>query len=395
MGRVVDTGGNWQVNGGNAGRLPVGRHTADVGLYLQVNASGSRSWLVRIKTPTGRTMRAIGTFPAMTLAAARRAAIQAKAAALKEVRPEPSAAPATGGVTLRRLWEQYADVALAASKWTAAHHAKTVGQIELHVGSSALWHRPAASITRAELVELCVGISSRETGGRVYRWLRSAFEHAVDDGTLSASPCGATLPLSLTRPASDKGSLRGQITAISDLRDLLKRSWHFDASLSVRAAHRVIALTGHRVGAVVGTLVTEWDGTTFTVARGRMKIKDPRRPDFIISPASKPLADVLDQCAERAEAVGSPYLFPATDPQRHVIREAVEKHLNRLTGDKFTPHGWRSALFSWAIENGHGREVARAALDHLRAEDADRAYDMTTLRPAVSALLIAWAEVLT
>jgi integrase len=380
--------------------LPVGNHLFATGLYLRVRESGKRVWLARVKVSGKETMLKLGELPAMTLSGAKKAREAAKTDADRGVAVRPAKAekkqPLLGDPQiLSNIWAEYVRVAPGAGIWSAEHAKKTDGQMLKHIAPLPIWGRSVADIKRAEFVAACKTITSAEVRQRIFRWLRGAVEAACDAGTLESSPFGNTLPAEIKRPRSDKGTLASEMRDIEDLRSLLSRSWHSTAALSVRAVHRVCALSGHRIGAVLAARPNDvnLEEKSWTVPRERMKVKTAVG-DVVIKPLSPQLLEVLKQAKERAEATGSDWLFPSVGGTSAVTHAAVEKHVRRLLGEspRFTPHAWRSAVMSWALEGGYPREVAQAALDHARGTDSDRAYDRSTLTSEVSKMLTQWAQ---
>ena len=135
---------------------------------------------------------------------------------------------------------------------------------------------------------------------------------------------------------------------------------------------------------------------SFTVPRENMKMRDAlHQGDVVIAPLSPALREVLAQAQARAQAVGSPWLFPNAGLDAPVLNESVIKHVKRqlAPGEVFTPHSWRSKLMTWALDAGHNREVVQAVLDHARGTSSDQAYDQSTLQAQRSALLVEWARV--
>jgi integrase len=381
--------------------LAPGRHRDGEGLFLYVSADGKRrSWQLKVRPANGsETMVSIGVAPSMGLAAARLAARDIRAAARlgQWVRPTKSTALiSVGGVSLADIVTAYCESSERLGHWTPSHRKKTEGQLIKHLGSSEHWTRPVAAYKRADFVRLCEPIEALEVRQRIYRWMRAAIEAAADAGLVDVNPMGAGLPMSIRRPGSDRGTLKGEIKELAGLRELLARSWHTDAALSVRCVHRVCALSGHRIGAVLQARVEHVDlaANVWTVPRSAMKIQSGS--DVVIGPLPPALADVLRQAVERAQAVRSPWLFPNASASAEVTHEAVEKHLRRLTdgGPRFSPHSWRSALMTWALDAGYPRETAQAALDHARGTDSDRAYDESQLRAQVAEMLSAWGVAL-
>ena len=372
--------------------LGPGRHAVGGGLYLRVSPDGkARSWIVRLNNP--ETMRAIGKYPGVTLTAARSEAkkLQANGVELRQPAVPGKSKPAEpieteDTVTMGAIWSEYAAVALSAGKWTQRHHDKTVERLQAHM--SDLLDRPIASISRAEVVKACEDVESTETGQRIYRWLRGAVEHAVDTGRLTASQFGAKVPLSLSVPAADRGTLRGDLD-LAGQKALLLASWQSDAAWSVRACHRAIALSAHRIGAVRFAQAEHIDGDLWTMPRELLKVKDSRRGDFVIRMSGQ----LLDVMAEAKSRVTTGLLFrsPLT-PSKPISAESVEHHVRRHATAAWSPHSWRSAVLTWSLENGWTREVAMAAIDHQRATGATVAYDGSKHAEAVSELLKAWGE---
>jgi hypothetical protein len=373
--------------------LGPGRHAVGGGLYLRVSPDGkARSWIVRLNNP--ETMRAIGKYPGVTLTAARSEAkkLQANGVELRQPAVPGKSKPAEpieteDTVTMGAIWDEYAAVALSAGKWTQRHHDKTTERLQAHM--SDLLDRPIASISRAEVVKACEDVESTETGQRIYRWLRGAVEHAVDTGRLTASQFGAKVPLSLSVPAADRGTLRGDLD-LEGQRALLLASWQSDAAWSVRACHRAIALTGHRVTAARIAQAEYINGNVWTTPRSQMKVKDKKRGDFVIIMSGQ----LLEIMTEAKSRVKTGLLFKSPiNPLRPISSESIEHHVGRHAKAKWSPHSWRSAQMTWAVEAGWPMAVAEAALDKQRARGATVAYDASTHTEAVSELLRAWGEV--
>ena len=382
--------------------LAPGRHHDGRGLYLSVAASGRRSWLARVRFAGKETTVKLGDVSsAFGLAQARKAHNVKLADAARGIDPRPAqkekpiAVDSDSPTALCKLWYAYSKVCVTSGVWTPEHAVKTTAQIEKHIAPLEIWTKDASTLTRPQFIEAAEAIESLEVRMRVYRWLGACMDNGVDEGVLTTTPFGRSLPKKLVRPKSDRGSLQGEITDLDELRDLLARSWYYDAALSVRAVHRVVALTGHRIGAILQAEPHHFNRTadTFTVPRANMKTDNDGR-DVVIGPLSPPLRDVLVQAQDRALAIESPWLFPNASGADPITHAAVEKHVRRLDARKFTPHSWRSVLMTWALEQYNDRELAQLLLDHARGTDSDRAYDRSTLPAKRSGALIAWAKVI-
>lgn len=254
-----------------------------------------------------------------------------------------------------------------------------------------LLDRPIVSISRAEVVKACEDVKSKETGQRIYRWLRGATEHAVDTGRLTASQFGDKVPLSLSVPAADRGTLRGDLD-LEGQKALLLASWQSDAAWAVRACHRAIALTGHRITAARVAQAEYINGNVWTTPRSQMKVKDKKRGDFVIIMSGQ----LLEVMTEAKSRVKTGLLFKSpVNLLKPISSESVEHHVrrHRHAPAKWSPHSWRAAVYTWAVENGWPQEIAKAAIDHKRATGATVSYDASKHTEAVGELLKAWAGV--
>jgi hypothetical protein len=357
----------------------------------------ARTWSVQVTRPDySKTFQRLGQFPAVSytrakaLAEAARVEARTKPAAVA-IDPEPAATASTGDPTLTAVWEEYARVALAAGKWTQRHHDKTSERVQAHMAD--LLPRPVTEITRAQIVEACAALESVETGQRIYRWLRGAVDHAVDTGVIERSQFGRNVPLNLVVPASARGSLRGNLD-MDQMRTLLRESWDSDAAWSVRALHRVVALSGHRIGAARMAQAEHLDleSAIWTMPRPLMKVKTGR-PDFVIRMGPQ-LKAVMGDAHRRAGGKGLLFKGPLTGAA--LTEEAVEHHIRRLLpeGGKFSPHSWRTPILTWALEAGYSIEFAKAAIDHRHSTGATARYDAATFIDARAEILGRWADIL-
>ena len=135
------------LNSNSIFQLPAGRHLDGDGLYLNVGASGRRSWQLRIKVSGKATMISIGALPAMGLMAARQRAKQLTLEAMQGKHPKPAKGLASalpqmpvGGVKVAEVWNRYAMAMLESGEWTEMHHRRTNLQVNKHMGAMASWH---------------------------------------------------------------------------------------------------------------------------------------------------------------------------------------------------------------------------------------------------------------
>jgi integrase len=116
------------------------------GLALRVTEQGSKSWTYNFTIATRRARMTLGTYPALSLSAARTKAIEARAEV--EAGNDPRLTPAEG-TTLKAVCEDY-----------LAREGKTLRTLEERKSTlnrlvyPALGHRPIGEIRRSEIVQL-------------------------------------------------------------------------------------------------------------------------------------------------------------------------------------------------------------------------------------------------
>ena len=161
------------------------------GLYLRVRRSG-KTWLYRYQQAGKPGKLSLGSYPAVSLAAARRKA-RAEAERLasgidpKEVRrQEQERARVAQLNTLERTARAWHAQARKDRQWSEGYAEKVIRHLELHI-FPWLGDRPADKVLPTELVGCLHRIKDRgnlETAQRVREAVQQVFQYAVDIGAL-------------------------------------------------------------------------------------------------------------------------------------------------------------------------------------------------------------------
>nr|WP_314095158.1 integrase arm-type DNA-binding domain-containing protein [uncultured Shinella sp.] len=146
-------------------------------------------------------------------------------------------------------------------------------------------------------------------------------------------------------------------------------------------------LTGARSGETRGAPIAEFDlvKRVWTVPKERMK--EPREHRV-------PLVDRAVEIVEemRGEAVND-LLFPGKKLKRPLSDAALANVLDEVGASRWTVHGFRSCLSTWAAEETmHQREVVEAALAHAVGDAVERAYRRGDALAKRRKLMDDWAE---
>lgn len=371
------------------GNKPPGRHGYGEGLVLQVSPKGKSTWYVRFKVNGKWTMRSIGE-AGQTLDstyAKRRAADLIEQANSGEVslRSERVGTRQLDRMTLGGMVTHWANRMVTQGSWTERHHAKTLERMAKHL--EPLWKVKSADLTRPQISRHLETITSVDTAGRMFTWVKESLEDACDRGEMDFCVLGRK-PKSLTVPKSRRNTRPSYGDDMVKMSALYKAIRLSDACRSVRLAAQVVMLTGLRMGEATHLRAEYYEDGQIVIPRSSMKEKDHWRGDFIV-PLSPAAQAVIEDALETA--VGG-WLLPGPRTGKPVTHEGVEKLFQRLSNRKHTPHGTRSSLKTWALHQGHAPIICRSLIDHATSTGADEHYDKTSFVPQRAEILLAWAK---
>jgi integrase len=390
------------------------------GLYLQVTAAKSKSWVFRYTLHGKARMMGLGAFGesdgGVSLAAARGLAGQARAALLKGVDPLEARRAEAAAEAARRAAAEVAAISFraAATEYVTSHEAGWKNEKHRAQWTSTLstyaypvfGDRPVAEID-ADAVEAVLKplwLRVPETASR----LRGRIEAVLDFARARGWRQG-------DNPARWRESMKHRLPNVSKV----KRTSHhpalpwqqigaFMAELREKQgmAAKALAfgiLTAARSGEVRGARWGEidLDAATWTVPAERMKAGREHRV-----PLSKPALAILKELHPRSTGPAS-FVFPATDRTKPLSDMALSMLVRGMNegadgaaprwrdarGEAVVPHGFRSTFRDWCEEaTSTPHAVCEAALAHTVADKVEAAYRRTDLFERRTALMAAWAE---
>lgn len=370
-----------------------GRHADGGGLYLNVTASGSKSWLClwgyvgtgpNGKAAYKRREMGLGSYPAVTLAMARKRAEQIRQAVADGRDPiqerKQEAEPVFADCV-----EQF--LAQFETKWRNEKH-RSQWRMTLTDYCGPIAGKRVSQIDTADVLKVLKPLwrEKQETGSR----LRGRIERVLDFAKVKGWRSGEN-------PAMWRGNLKNVLPA----REKLQRGHHaamgfeqvpaFVARLQgaeamAARALEFLILTAARSGEV---LHADWSEIDFekrlwTVPATRMKAKKEHRV---------PLTDrAIEILKPLYEARVSGFVFPGHKEGRPLSGMAMTMLMRRMKADQFTVHGFRSAFRDWCGElTSFTREVAEAALAHEIGNAVERAYRRGDALEKRRNLMDAWA----
>jgi len=359
-----------------------GRYADGQNLYLNVTASGARSFVFLYKLNGKQREMGLGSAKDVTLAEAReRAAIHRHVLASGVDPMTARSRPAS--TTFGEEADRY--IAAMESDWRNPKH-RAQWRMTLAVHAKALRSKPIDQITTNDVLEVLEPIwastpeTARRLRGRIEAVLNAAKARGLRTGENPAQWRGHLdnlLPKKRTQAVKHHAAL-----AWPDLPAFLigLRSQNGISSKALEFA----ILTAARSGEVLGALWNEVDLTAgiWTVPGIRMKSGREHRV-----PLSKPALVLLESM--KAFKV-SDFIFPGAKPNRPLSVMALEMVIRRMKVDA-TPHGFRSTFRGWAEDmTSFSNNVCEMALAHAIGSKVEAAYRRGDLFEKRRALMAEW-----
>lgn len=365
---------------------PPGRHTDGGGLYLQVDKSGARRWLLRITVAGRRRDYGLGSANVVTLADVRSHAIELRRIAALGGSPKSHTRAGIGkDMTFETMARRVHERKFVDRMNNGKHIAQWIRTLETYafpkIGKMSVEEIHQDDI---EYILNPIWTEKAETARRVLQRISTVFDHA----------CGAGYRTSVNPAIGLSGLMRDQrdkpknFTAM-DYHDVPKLWRKLAASEAIGAmALRFTILTALRSGSV---RLATWDQfdkylSVWTIPDTNMK----GREEFKV-PLPEQARDILRALkAKRSKAVD--LVFPSPKNPQKPISENTMRKLLQTHYPGATVHGMRAAFRTWAAEIVDAREdVAETALAHLVGSATVRAYKRTEHFYVREVLMEDWA----
>ncbi|NOT20605.1 MAG: integrase arm-type DNA-binding domain-containing protein [Sideroxydans sp.] len=350
------------------------------GLHLFITPAGGATWRIKYRINGKEKLYSIGSYPAVSLAAARvelsevKALLRENKDPVTQRRVNRAEASAAGDDTFQAIAGEW--LKMKQKEWSAGHFTKSTRAFERDI-YPIIGKLPIASITPAIVAKTVEDINKRgvlETATRILQHLNGVFRFSQAKGLCRDNPA---LPAREILPRKKNSGRMNALLDWMSLGDLLRRADMARISPSVRMAHRLIAFTAMRIGNVVEAEWKEFhldeDQPVWIIPRAKMKVTS--RPIDHRVPLCEEIAIELREWKNKIGGKG--YVFPSPTGGKHIGCESIEK-VYRITlklSGKHSPHGWRSAFSTLARDNGTARDVVELALDHAHDNEVARAYD--------------------
>jgi integrase len=366
-----------------------GRYCDGGGLWLQVGAGGTGSWLLRYQRHGKAHWMGLGSTNLIGLAEARERArlervrlldgvdpLQARRERLAEQRRAEASA-----ITFREAAKAVMEA--RESEWSAEHARQWRASIA--EVASTLGSLPVAVIDTALVLKAVEPIWRRAqtTGDRT----RQRIEVVLDWATARGAREGLN-------PARWKGHLEHLLKdthkvvhhqampymAVGAFLDELRER----PGVTARALEFLI-LCASRSAEVLGARWEEIDigAKTWTIPAARMKADKPH-----VVPLSPAALRILAGQPHKGQ-----YVFPAPSAGKAMERHALADLMKKVMGRTETTHGFRSTFTDWAADNtAYPQEVREQCLAHAIPSKVEAAYRRGALLEKRRRLMAEWAN---
>ena len=363
------------------------------GLYLEIRPTGSKYWRMKYRFAGKEKLLAIGTYPDVTLADARKARDKAKEQLAEEV--DPSMAKQLE----RQLGQQVAanTFQLVAQEWLERvhqhdvvpdHYQRNRRRLERDA-FPVLGKRPLSEITAAELLTCLRRIEERghvETAHRVKTLCGQVFRYGISTGRAERDPTpdlrGAL------RPSKTKN--HPALTDPKEVAELLRAIDGYGGLPVTIAALKLAPLVFTRPGELRHARWADIDLEDATWSFVASKTDEP-----LIVPLPTQAVEILRDLYGLTGR--SEFVFPgARSNKRPMSNVALKAALDRMGfKNKMTVHGFRAMARTILAERlGYPENYIEQQLAHTVRDTNGRAYNRTQYLEQRREMLQSWANYL-
>lgn len=379
-----------------AGRYHDGGGT---GLYLRIMPSGSRQWVQRVTIQGKRIELGLGSPPAISLAMARKTALENKGKAMAGENPLAAKRNVRALLTFGEATEKYLQGKLGEFK-NEKHQKQWRSTLDRYAAPT-LGKKLVSEIELQDVLRVLEPIwhSKTETAKR----LRGRLENILSWATVAGHRKGdnparwrGNLSEILPKPSKIAQTTNQPSLALDDV-----AGWWSDLTQRDGMASKALqfaTLTAARSGEVRGMTWSEIDNTTWSIPAARMKNGKPHRV-----PLTHEAIELLNSLPRLQDSnvvfhapkggILSDMALSSVMRRLHQAKLAKDckGYIDRTNNRAAVPHGLRSAFRQWAAEQGYPRDMAEMALAHFIGSEVERAYQRSDMLERRREMMAAWA----
>ncbi|HEM8127512.1 TPA: tyrosine-type recombinase/integrase [Providencia rettgeri] len=333
------------------------------GLYLLVKTNGGKYWRLKYRIDGKEKLLAIGIYPTVTLADARRKRDDAKRLLADGIDPNQQRKEQKQASKIDSV-NTFKNIALEwyegrKDRWSVGYRDDMMDAFEKDV-FPYIGNRPIAEIKPMELLEVLSIMEKRgatEKLKKVRQRCGEVWKYAIITGRAEYNPAPDLASAFVPHKREHYAHL-----SVSELPEFLSSIDKYMGSQIVRVALRVLILTGVRPGELRKAEWSEinFDTGVWEIPSEKMKM---RRPHIV--PLSEQVIDLLKQIYPISGSYQ--YIFPSrTDYRKHISDMALNTMIRRMGySGRATGHGFRHTMSTILHEQGYNTAWIETQLAHV------------------------------
>lgn len=344
-------------------------------LYLRVTPAGRKYWILNYYRP-GTRKRAnigLGTYPEVSLAAARKKAEELRTVLAEGIDPkehredrqrEQAEKHANTFEHIARKWLE-----LKKGRVSTAYYDKITDRLEKYIfpkmGKTPIQH--ISAVRTIDIIQPLANDDKHETVKKVCRWLNEIMVYAVNTGATHANPLSGIGKAFPAPKVTNLPTLRPE-----ELPSLMYALQHSSTKLVTRCLIEWQLHTMVRPGEAAATRWNEIDfeRKEWTIPAERMK---KNKPHIVpLSPQALKLLETIKPLSGQRE-----YVFPSDhNPRKPANSQSANRALGRMGfHGRLVSHGLRALASTTLNERGFDPDVIEAALAHVDKNSIRAAYN--------------------
>jgi integrase len=380
------------------------------GLHLFVSRKGSKSWRLKYRFAGKEKLLTIGSYPEISLSAARDSRDDAKKLLRAGIDPtdarrkQRDAAASEAASTFESVARQWHEG--RKPLWKPKHATNVLKGLEKDIFPK-VGTTPIRQVTSRSLLEALEAVQNRgavDRARRLRQQISDVFSFAIAADLADADPAA---PLAKALKPVRHGNYRA-ITKIEDVRALLLASEAAPGHPLTKLAARLMALTAMRSGPLRAAERHEFigldsDTPEWRIPAHKMKLREHQARQGDAYDFTVPLAPAAVEIVQLAmQFTSGGLLFPSSrNPRKPMSDSTLSRMYGRLTGfaGRHVPHGWRSTFATIMNERAalEGRADDRWIIDKMLAhadKGVEAIYNRGVFMERRRAIAEAWAELL-
>jgi len=365
------------------------------GMYLLVTPGGGRYWRLDNRFAGKRRTLALGVYPVVALASARKQRDEARRLLAQDTDPNTTKRTRKRAVKLARenTFESIAREWLANQRHTLAQRYSVLilSRLEADVFPQ-IGSRPIAEIDAPELLDILRKVEKRgviETARRLRQICGQVFRYAVSSARAKHDP-SADLRGALKSPGRPRGH---RAMLLNDVPGFIRGLKNYEGDPRTRLALQLMILTFARtteLRAARWSEIENLDGNEplWRIPAHRIKM----RLEHIV-PLAPQAATVLRELRGLPGSAASPFLFPSPSHEGHMSNNTMLYALYRMGyHGRATAHGFRAMASTALNEMGFRSDVIERQLAHQEQNSVRAAYNRAQYFVERRTMMERWAD---